>query len=133
MSMRLDSEVAEVLIGEIARSRDFAAETEPAYDDVSIEVLDIENVETTTLPFTRISAPYERIELGIATIKGAGFPAVMPVKKGNATLTGTWFRVGEQTLAKLEDIVPPKASVWPWVGVAVGVASLLAGAIIWFA
>jgi hypothetical protein len=132
--MRHDSEVAEVLIGEIARSRDFAAETEPAYDNVSIEVLDIENVETTTLPFTRISAPYERIELGIATIKGAGFPAVMPVKKkANASITGTWFRVGEQTLAKLEDIVPPKASVWPWVGVAVGVASLLAGAIIWFA
>jgi len=132
--MRRGSEVAEVLIGEISRSRDFGGETEPPYDDVSIEVHDIENVETTTLPFTRISAPYERIELGIATIKGAGFPVVMPIKnKPTATLTGTWFRVGEQTLARLEDIVPRKPSMWPWIGVAVGVASLLAGAIIWFA
>src|SRR5215468_11157967 len=98
MSMRHGSEVAEVLIGEIAPARDFAAETEQAYDDVSIEVLDIENVETTTLPFTRISSPYERIELGIATIKGAGFPLVMPIKK-NVTLSGRWFHAGDQTLA----------------------------------
>src|SRR5215468_1051334 len=105
MSMRHGSEVAEVLIGEIARSRDFAAEAEPAYDDVSIEVLDIENVETTTLPFTRISSPYERIELGIATIKGSGFPVVMPVKKKlNVTLSGSWFHAGDRTLASLEDI-----------------------------
>jgi hypothetical protein len=131
MTMRHGSEAAEVLIGEIARSRDFAAETEPAYEHVSIEVLDIENVETSTLPFARISSPYERIEIGIATIKGAGFP-VMPMRPAHATLTGSWFHAGDQTLASLQDIVPPKASVWPWVGVAVGVASLVAGAIIWF-
>lgn len=132
MSMRHGSEAAEVLIGEISRSRDFTADAEPAYDDVSIEVVDIENVETTTLPFTRASSPYERIELGIATIKGSGFPVVMPVRKLNGSITGTWFRVGEHTLASLEDMLPRKASVWPWIGVAVGLASLVAGAIIWF-
>src|SRR5262249_34578183 len=120
------------LIGEIARSRDFAAETEPAYDDVSIEVLDIENVETTTLPFTRVSSPYECIEIGIATIQGAGFPLVVPLTKPGATLTGNWFHAGDHTLASIDDIVPPSASIWPWLGVAVGLASLVAGAIIWF-
>lgn len=130
--MRHGSEAAEVLIGEIARSRDFAADTGPAYDDVSIEVHDIENVETTTLPFTRLSSPYERIELGIATIKGAGFPLTIPVRRPDPTLTGKWFHAGDQTLASLEDTAPRSASMWPWLGFAVGVASLVAGGIIWF-
>jgi hypothetical protein len=57
----------------------------------------------------------------------------MPVRKTpTATLTGTWFRVGDHTLAKIEDIEPRPPSAWPWIGVAVGVASLLAGVIIWF-
>jgi len=120
-------EIDEMIMSELAAS---SIEIVRVHDEdamASIEVVD-HLEEINTLRFER--APYERADIGTSTIVGTGFPKIP--RPHAAAVTGLWFHPSEDTLMQIEDLLPSEKSVWPWVGLAVGLASLCAGAIIWW-
>jgi hypothetical protein len=120
-------EINEMIMSELAAS---SVEIVRVHDEdamASMEIVDhLEDINT--LRFER--APYERVEVGTGTILGTGFPKLARNEIGS--VTGLWFHPSDETLMRIEDLVPSGKSVWPWVGIAVGLASLCAGAIIWW-
>jgi len=125
-------EIDEMIMSELAGR---SAELARAHDDeVAIEVVASESIDDLeqirTLKFER--APYDREEIGTATILGTGFPKIPFARGAGASFTGLWFHPSDDTLMRLEDVVSRPRTIPAWIAVVVMLGAITLGAAIWF-